>query len=451
MMTVTTSKEKIFSTSPPKSNFLFVVKSDAYFLLVCLMILSYFYNLPVIGYSIKGDNELRLYDLLGVVVLFLFFGNFKFYYYVINKTTTLKWLFRFILWSSVMIISTFLFAIFRDKLSVFYQSVLYLYHLWIFFATSILLYVISFDKSKLRLFTILVFILSSLSCIVIALQNFNIIPFLWSDKYYKGYRGFLSGTLGPNKIVSGMFSLINLVFAIGVFYNTKIKISKILTVFVIFVNVYVLLLTGSRTSYLGLLMFLLFFSFYKTSSFIFFGLIVGSLFGFLLTSNNGLYEKVEEVISGRVINKIENEEDLENANVGELYEDLGAGRDKLSINYLNYLLDNPEIIPFGMGFNNRTTKSFSAHNMYLNVIKELGLVGFYFYFGWLINYFFISFKRNKGEALALKGLVFSMLVTLLFGEQLYIYRPLFAILGIFLVVVNLLISSLHENESITSK
>ena len=350
-----------------------------------------------------------------------------------------------------MIISTFLFAIFRDKLSVFYQSVLYLYHLWIFFATSILLYVISFDKSKLRLFTILVFILSSLSCIVIALQNFNIIPFLWSDKYYKGYRGFLSGTLGPNKIVSGMFSLINLVFAIGVFYNTKIKISKILTVFVIFVNVYVLLLTGSRTSYLGLLMFLLFFSFYKTSSFIFFGLIVGSLFGFLLTSNNGLYEKVEEVISGRVINKIENEEDLENANVGELYEDLGAGRDKLSINYLNYLLDNPEIIPFGMGFNNRTTKSFSAHNMYLNVIKELGLVGFYFYFGWLINYFFISFKRNKGEALALKGLVFSMLVTLLFGEQLYIYRPLFAILGIFLVVVNLLISSLHENESITSK
>ena len=198
-------------------------------------------------------------------------------------------------------------------------------------------------------------------------------------------------------------------------------------------------------------MFLLFFSFYKTSSFIFFGLIICSLFGFLLTSNNDLFEKVDEVISGRVINKIENEEDLENANVGELYEDLGAGRDKLSVNYLNYLLDNPEIIPFGMGFNNRTTKSFSAHNMYLNVIKELGLVGFYFYFGWLINYFFISFKKRKGEALALKGLVFSMLVTLFFGEQLYIYRPLFAILGIFLVVVNLLISSLHDNESITSK
>ncbi|RAR46615.1 O-antigen ligase-like membrane protein [Flavobacterium lacus] len=450
-MSIISNKESTINTLPPKANFFYVVRNNAYFMLVSLMIFSYFYNLPIIGYSVKGDNELRLYDLLGLIVLTLFYGNYKFYYYVIQKVNPLKWLYWFILWSTFTIISTLLFAIFMDKMSVFYQSVLYLYHLWIFFVTSVLLYVISFDRYKLKLFVIIVFSLSSISCIIIALQNFNLIPFLWSDNYYKGYRGFLSGTLGPNKIVTGMFSLINFIFAIGVFFNKKLNISKVFTVFVIVVNIYVLLLSGSRTSYLGLLIFILFFSFYKTSSFIFFGLIVGSLFGFLLTSNNNLYEKVEEVISGRVINKIENDEDIENANVGELYQDLGAGRDRLSINYLNYILENPEIIPFGLGFNNRTTKSFSAHNMYLNVIKELGLVGFYFYFGWLINYLLISFKKNKGEALALKGLVFSMLVTLFFGEHLYIYRPLFAILGIFLVVVNLLISSLHENETITSK
>ena len=234
-------------------------------------------------------------------------------------------------------------------------------------------------------------------------------------------------------------------------FNKKIEVNKVFLVFVIFINLYVLLLSGSRTSYVGLLVFIIFFSFYKTGSFVFFSITIGSIFAFFIMSNQGLYQKIDDVISNRVIDRIEDDQDIENANVGKLYEDLGAGRDKLSVNYLNYLLDNPEIIPFGMGFNNRTTKSFSAHNMYLNVIKELGLVGFYFYFGWLINYFFISFKKRKGEALALKGLVFSMLVTLFFGEQLYIYRPLFAILGIFLVVVNLLISSLHDNESITSK
>lgn len=87
--------------------------------------------------------------------------------------------------------------------------------------------------------------------------------------------------------------------------------------------------------------------------------------------------------------------------------------------------------------------------MYLNVIKELGLVGFVLYFGWLINYFFISFRNHKGYSLALKGLVISMLVTLFFGEHLYIYRPLFATLGLFLIVVNALISTLHYNEEIS--
>jgi O-antigen ligase len=100
-----------------------------------------------------------------------------------------------------------------------------------------------------------------------------------------------------------------------------------------------------------------------------------------------------------------------------------------------------------MGFNNRITKGFSAHNMYLNVIKELGLVGFVLYFGWLLKYLQISFKNYSGYALALKGLILSMLVALFFGEHLYIYRPLFAILGLFLIVVNALISSLHNNES----
>ncbi|MEZ4838924.1 O-antigen ligase family protein [Flavobacterium sp.] len=423
-----------------------LVRNNNHFMLVILMIFSYFYNLPVVGYSLKGDNELRLYDLLGVFVVFIYSVNFKFYYAIINKVDVFKWLNKFLIWCSLTLVGTLFFSIFKDKFSVFMQSVLYLYHFWIFYITSIMLYVICFNKTKLKLFIYFILFCSVFSCLIIVLQNFGLIPFLWSDNYYRGYGGFLSGTLGPNKIVTGMFSLILFVFSVGLFFNKKVSIPKSIIIFVILINLYVLLLSGSRTSYLGLLVFIAFFAFYRTSGFVFFGTIVGVIFGFFVTTNKDLYDKVDEVVNNRVFDKIENEEDLQNARVGELYDDLGAGRNQLSLNYLEYLLNNPEVIPLGLGFNNRLTKGFSAHNMYLNVIKELGIVGFILYFGWLINYLLISFNRYKGEALALKGLVVSMLVTLFFGEHLYVYRPLFAILGLFLVVVNILISTLHDNE-----
>jgi hypothetical protein len=411
------------------------------------MIFSYFYNLPVIGYSLKGDNELRLYDILGIAVFFVFFANIKFYYFVIQKVKVFKWFFNFCLWCSLTIIVTFIFSIFKDRFNSFLQSVLYLYHLWVFFITSIIFFVISFNRNKLIIFVYFILIASVASCTIIILQNFDIIPFLWSSAYKIAYQGFLSGTLGPNKIVTGMFSVIVSIFAIGLFSSKKSGINKFFLLVVISINIYIIILTGSRTSYVGLLVFLIFFAFFKTTRFIFFGIFVGSIFSFLILSNDNLYNKIDEVINNRVVSKIENEEDLENADVGKLYEDLGAGRSQISVRYAEWILENPEIIPFGLGFNNRLTRQIAAHNMYLTAIKELGVVGFVLYFGWLIQYLLIPFKKYGGNELALKGLALSMLVTLFFGEHLYIYRPLFATLGIFLIVMTALLSYLHENDT----
>lgn len=426
----------------------FLVKDNFSFLLVILMIFSYFYNLPIVGYSLKGDNELRLYDVLGIMIFYVFFSNIKFYYNIIMKVRVFKWFYYFSMWCTLTIIITFLFSIFKDKFSAFLQSVLYLYHLWTFFITSILFFVISYNKNKLKTFINLILLFSILSSLIIILQNFNLIPFLWSSAYKISYQGFFSGTLGPNKIVSGMYSLIVAVFAIGLLSNKKSGISRVLLLLAITINLYVLLLSGSRTSYVGFFIFLLFFAFFKTTKFIFFGIVVGSVFGFLIVSNQNLYDKIDGVINSRVVSKIENEEDLESVNVGKLYEDLGAGRDNISIGYINFILNNPEIIPFGLGFNNRITRGIAAHNMYLTAIKELGIVGLVLYFGWLIQYLLIPFKKHSGNELAIKGLALSMLVTLFFGEHLYIYRPLFATLGFFLLIMVALMSYLHENEPV---
>lgn len=436
----------VTENSKIKMNFSFLVRDKIYFVLILLMILSYFYNLPIIGYSIKGNNELRLYDIVGIFIMSIFFSNISFFYYVIKKNKVFNWFYYFAVWCSVTILVTLMFSIFKNNLSAFYQSVLYLYHLWVFFVTSLMFFIISFNRAKLKFFVYFILILSIISCVVIILQNFNFIPFLWNDTYKLGYAGFLSGTLGPNKIISGMYSLMVSTLAIGLLSNKKTNINKTLLIFAIVINLYILLLSGSRTSYVGLLVFLAFFAFFKTSRFVFFAILTGFLFSFFIFTNEMLYSKIDEVINNRVITKIQNEEDLENANVGKLYEDLGSGRDNISLGYVNYILSNPEIIPFGLGFNNRLTRGIAAHNMYLTVIKELGLVGFVLYFGWLIQYLLVPFKKYNGNEMAIKGLALSMLVTVFFGEHLYIYRPLFATLGMFLLVMTVLLSYLHDNE-----
>ncbi|MBC8883186.1 hypothetical protein H9X57_06565 [Flavobacterium piscinae] len=64
--------------------------------------------------------------------------------------------------------------------------------------------------------------------------------------------------MGPNKIVSGMYALMMAVFSIGLLSNRKSGVNKTLLIVVLIFNLYVLLVSGSRTSYVGILVFLSF-------------------------------------------------------------------------------------------------------------------------------------------------------------------------------------------------
>ena len=166
-----------------------------------------------------------------------------------------------------------------------------------------------------------------------------------------------------------------------------------------------------------------------------------------------LLNKVNEVYEHRVEKKIKNPAALNSIKTDELYEDLGSGRKELSMLYVKYLYDNPFIIPFGIGFNNRLALIASAHNTYLSLINEVGLVGVFFYFRWLVGYLFVRMPQFPNMRMALKGLVVSMLVTLFFGEHLFIYRVLFGLLGLFMFITILLMSPIfilkNENNQAT--
>ncbi|HBK83743.1 MAG TPA: hypothetical protein DDZ41_09135 [Flavobacterium sp.] len=414
---------------------------------VFAMIVSYFYNLPVIKYSVSGDNEFRLYDVLGVFIIYNYFNNYRLINTIIQKVFIFKNLQKFMIWASITMITTFISYITENKIVGFLQVILYMYHFWIFFLTSVYLYLYSLEKLNFKISIYIILILSILSCIVILLQNLDYVEFLWNEEYKKSYNGFLSGTLGPNKIVTGMTSLFTLCLCLGLLFEKKYSINVIIVYVALVLNIYIIIVSGSRTTYVGLIAMAIFFLIRSPVRFLTYTGMLTLIFIFTFSKNSDLQKKLDDTLQKRIFSKTD-VFDSSDADIIDAYSDLGSGRDELTKNNFMHLLENPIIIPFGVGFVNHLNSKYgkSAHNMYIQSIRETGIVGFILYFGWLISFLTIKFDEFKGFSLALQGLIIAMMITLFFGEHLYIYRPLFGLLGLFLVITTIFVSSLHKFE-----
>ena len=404
------------------------------------MVLSYFYNLSIVGYSLKGDNEFRIYDFVGLFLLFTYFKYKEIVNAYIKAIPFFKHLYVFLMWCNFSIFFTLLFSVFENRILWFVQSVLYLYHFWVFFLTAVFLSIYIQDLKKLKWIVQSLMIIASVAFLIVILQNLGMVPFLWSNAYFESYHGFLSGTMGPNKVVVGVSTLMMLILCIGLVNEKRVKLNFALINVTMVISIITLLMSGSRTAYLGLLAFGLFYFVRNTFKFFIASLLIGIMFFSIASVKPEIFEKINQTFENRVEKKIRRPTAIKEGRVDELYEDLGAGRKGLSMQYVTYLFENPYIIPFGVGFNNRLLIGFSAHNIYLSLINEVGLVGLFLYLRWLLSFLWIRMRQFSQLEIALKGLVFAMIVTLFFGEHLYVYRPLFGLVGLFLVVTVLLFS-----------
>ncbi|MCL6294684.1 hypothetical protein [Jejuia spongiicola] len=411
-------------------------------LVLVLMICSYFYNLPVLKYSLKGDNEFRIYDILGFVILLFVFINRSFIIQYINLKSYLKYLNTFILWCGFTLIFTAIFSFVKGRPLWFIQTCLYYYHFLVFFYTAVLFSIYLRERGRYKLIATIILILTICESVLVFLQHYGQVPFLWNDIYRRAYGGFISGTLGPNKIVLGMFMFFSFVFSIGLFFQKQVKVNRLLVIFSIIASIATIGISGSRTTYLALIVFLCYLFISKTKKFFALSVLISIVVVVGFFFNLEVIDTIVETFENRVVNKVSDPTLLTGTNldVGQLYEDLGAGRNRLSLIYLKYLFSNLYIVPIGIGLNNRLLVGYSAHNIYLSLINEVGVVGLFLYFKWLTSYIYLKFGKVSFLKLALNGLIMAMLVTLFFGEHLYIYRPLFAILGYFLLITILLIA-----------
>ncbi|MBC8755124.1 hypothetical protein H2O64_10605 [Kordia sp. YSTF-M3] len=411
------------------------------------ILVSYFYNVAVMQYSVTGNNEMRLYDFVGMLVMYHFYQNRVILLWFIKREKYTHYLWIFIQWAMFTMIFTFFTSYLIGKFLWILRTILFMYHFLIFYFSFVFFLILLRDMKILRQFIYLHIIMAIIASLVVLLQHFGVVAYLWSDVDRKSYGGFLSGILGPNKIVLGMVMMISIITFIGVFIQKELKINKIILIAGIVFTLIGLGLSGSRTSYVGVLIFLIYFFVRSTGKFIYMSIVIGIAIIGITNYDPEIFSIVTDVFEGRVVNKISDPTLIASGDVNQLYEDLGAGRKNLSLMYVDYLFNHIYVVPFGSGFNNFILVGNSAHNIYLTLINEVGLVGLYFYVRWLLSYLGLGFKRFKYLEITLKGLVIATMVTLLFGEQLYVYRPVFAILGLFLFATAILLSPRYYTKS----
>jgi O-antigen ligase len=212
-------------------------------------------------------------------------------------------------------------------------------------------------------------------------------------------------------------------------------------------------LTGSRTAWVTFIAFgalLLLGQRPKLSLVVFVVIAAASV---IVVAPGSLRESIEDTYEWRVDSKLSGEPE---ADAITKFRAVDAGRLDKWIGGLETLAERPWLIPFGGGFNNyrySVEAGISAHNMYITLVGEVGIVGLFFYLKWLLSVRRRSLRlTGLGVKLGERGrkvflpvemnnLLIAMMVSLLAGEVLFPYRPAFSFMGMFLFLCSVMNNS----------
>jgi hypothetical protein len=405
-----------------------------------LYIVSLFYNIPIGNVG----QEVKLYDPLFFFFLYHYFSNRQGIQTFAQADAASRGMIKFAVWCCFTFVITVVWFVAISKFFQVFQSILYLIHLWGFIICTIFLrkeFVLNrayFEK------TILLFLVIGLiECLVIIGQNVGVVPYLWAKAYFDGYDGAntFTGTMGPNRVVPG--SAMFLTFAVAVAILTAKQGTKktwIASVALAVLSAATALLVGSRTGYISLAGFLVVLTLLSPVKVLKIA-IPSALVIFLLVASGAtgpVKERILFMIDYRVVNEVETVDKYTTST--DYYQVLGSGRKGKLFKAAEFVGNNPWILPVGSGFNNRfsgaTKQGNSAHNLFLTLIIENGIVGLLLYLAMLFGFMRGQFwSRSNFVLWATLGGVF---VNMFFGEAFYIYRPAFGLFGILLLSLSIM-------------
>jgi len=419
------------------------------FYLLAVLSASYWYCLPLIRQRLVGYSEFRLYDvLLALLILILITRYRAVLKRFFQQDAPGKWLLKFCIWASITYFVTVIWSLSHRNTTWVMVSAIYLFHLWGFvMAYAGFRIFVRSQRQCLRLLDLFL-LLGAIQALIICLQSVGVVPRLWGELYDVYGTKTFSGTLGPNRVMPGMCMVLLLAVAAGYWRNLRAVGAGRLGLALVSAGIGLLALgvTGSRTAWVVFATFCLL-SFViarrRQGGILALGVVVMVLLA--VAGPDSIKQRFQDMYRWKLTDKLAQTEDT---SLTTQIRAVDAGRVDIWKRGASGLLSNPWLIPFGAGFNNRyaLNQGDSPHNMYLTLVTELGLLGLYLYLGWLHALWVESRSRIAFGAQAvrlskkvflpvdMKALLGAVAFGLVAGELLYIYRPTFSLLGMFLFV-----------------
>lgn len=418
------------------------------FLKLLLIIVPLLVNKYVYNFRVNQEAVLKLFIIILFVVWLIKIINTEKYFL---KRTNLN--FPLILFASALVLSLF---ISKTKTVSFQEFIIFLSYILIFFFITN-----NLDrKTDFNSFIHLFFIISSLVSIYTIIQYYGFDPYL-SDL------NNLTSTIGQKNWISNYLAMIFPVL-FSYFLSEKTK-KKIIYFFLLSILYVTLMICQSRGIWISIsitvilaiyiIFKLKFYEIFKINKKWLFLLLITFLIITIIYSTDNLLNKSAITVPQRALSTFDEKDPSINTRLLiwkttlEMIKDrpiFGSGIGTFKMNYLNY---QAEFLRKNPGYIKYSGKAGEAHNEYLQMWAELGIIGlglfiliFYFFYKAIFN-FFKSNKNIKDKTITL-GLVMgitSFLIHSLFTFPLHVPAlgiTFFAIMG--LTVVYMRKTNLYE-------
>lgn len=386
-----------------------------------LLCVALWYNLPLARLPLLGEKDLKLFELffLALIAFYSLIGRQQAFSLLRGEPVVRRFA-LFALWASLLSLGHFLLGGAGNPgvlLSFFLR-------LWgaFFVFIHLRLHPVT-SRTTLNMF----FVLAAANSAAILAQSRGWLPLLFDEKYAAYGIDAFSGLLSPNRTLPGHAHFLAL--AAWALFKEKSNHPVrhlLLDGLFYFLNLGAILVSGSRTAWVVTSVYFVCIPLLARRRF-FLTMIVLLLSAFLVVQI--METQVQHVVQRRVLTKIQYGD-----TTLEMVDSVDAGRLDILQKTLHGIGNHPLVLLVGTGVYQAGSVigAQSAHNMYLNMVVEHGLLGFTLWF-----LFFIQLGRYcLGHANPHLGALFLALATsLAAGEILYAYRPAQAFLAMFFLVL----------------
>lgn len=407
------------------------------------LITSYFYVLPLGRYAVAGIyTDYRLFDFAFLFFIIIVGLNYLPQLRALGQDRssffTVTVVFLWLLWMSLTL------TFFLGGSSSLLPALIRAFRFSAYLLTAGFVVVIVNSAYRYRFLLGVIYLNIVVQALLAFAQGIGQLDSFWPDYWLRQYGVWPVGTLSPHHLHVGIVMLLGVALTL-VFVRQPIGMPlRVLLIGLLGIMCAVIVMAGIRTAMVGLVgLAVADFLGHKGRSLGYWVVVTLALVIMFRLSGTAVQSAVQSTFD-RVVADRYNQLGLEG---------IMLDRVKVYSNFPDAIRAYPWILLIGTGFQNSTAYigAAGAHNNYLHVLFELGLVGLAIYMRFLFrvlsNLRSVAHKMEKtfegAMALGMWGAFIAIMITMLMGETLWAQYSQFTLTGQIMALMALAISPLH--------